>query len=613
MQRRLRSVFKNAQQVRVRVLLQHGLDGPPLPLTVEHSDMVFVLKVKVEVALRLLRETVLHGSTAPLPAAEDIELEFRGVPLRDMMAIDRYGIETGSELIAHYVPQMPERDVVPRDDGFVHMEELIMAEPGVPSTGTIKRILSRVGKLCQVCWRGRWFRAEILSIYSTSLLLAWHDWPDAQWPNFFVRVALASAPNTPPKSNDETWRLRWHLEKPTRELPVVQPRFSQLPPLNWVKAFLRTYASSDETQILRELQAQLPRELIEARQAIVTRHHCLVLGASGVGKSTLVATMCNGPPASSEMGGGLPKYWPTVGTKCREATVSAPGLAPLPLQMYDTSGNARFKPLSLVFYRQAHSVILVFDVKSAASFQALSQVGGWLHEFTRLTGHTPHNFPFVLVGNKAEPDLAHHRQVYDEDVREWLYKEGGRMPYIETSFGGDPTTSWRHAEHVFRTVARTAHRVKENLGKHRPPETVRVAEEPDYVDERPAAAGALGSFFRGRSGSSRPSVSLAERLSTSVSTSVSTWAAKAGDDLWRGLENLQEKLPKLDETGGKRADCLQRTKQPTPIERPSKLIKQGSAASAAERRSGVPQDGRQPLVPLPKEQARLHGILGNAL
>ena len=57
------------------------------------------------------------------------------------------------------------------------------------------------------------------------------------------------------------------------------------------------------------------------------------------------------------------------------------------------------------------------------------------------------------------------------------------MPYIETSFGGDPRQSWRHAEHVFRTIARTTFCLKENLGRHVAPETVRVADEPDYVDE----------------------------------------------------------------------------------------------------------------------------------
>ena len=74
----------------------------------------------------------------------------------------------------------------------------------------------------------------------------------------------------------------------------------------------------------------------------------------------------------------------------------------------------------------------------------LSQVGGWLHEFTRLTGASPRNFPCVLVGNKAENDPMHHRQVsFEEDVRPWLYTDGGRMPYIETSLVGDPRDAWR--------------------------------------------------------------------------------------------------------------------------------------------------------------------------
>ena len=67
----------------------------------------------------------------------------------------------------------------------------------------------------------------------------------------------------------------------------------------------------------------------------------------------------------------------------------------------------------------------------------------------------------------------------------WLYKDGGRMPYLETAFGGDPRESWRHSERVMRTVARTAHRMRENFGRHRPPDTVRVADEVLALGRRP--------------------------------------------------------------------------------------------------------------------------------
>ena len=398
--------------LRVRIVLERGLSGPVLPLRVDALDPVFVLKCKVEVALRLLRETQGEGAIGRSAKAEDIELEYRGIPLRDMTTIDRYGIEDRAEISAAYVPQPTEKDLVPREAEYQHLDAQIMAEPGVPSTGTIKRIVARCGKTCQVCWRSRWFRAEILSIYSTSILLKWADWDEAEWPNFFVHVSLvrtpasapscrstrlralaepgvrfapvqAAAPGAPPKDTDDTWRIRWHPTTPTSRLPVVIPRYRELPPLNWVKAFLRTYAASDESQMLREIQSTLPRELVEARQYAAAHHRCLILGASGVGKSTMVATFTAGPPppalrdqgaldglSATPMGAGPHRssstYWPTVGTRCSHGTVHTPGLAPLQLELWDTSGNPRFKPLSLVFYKQAQSVILVFDVKSYA-------------------------------------------------------------------------------------------------------------------------------------------------------------------------------------------------------------------------------------------------------
>ena len=56
-------------------------------------------------------------------------------------------------------------------------------------------------------------------------------------------------------------------------------------------------------------------------------------------------------------------------------------------------------------------------------------------------------------------------------MRAWLYGEGGRMPYIETSLTGDPKAAWRASERVFRTVARTAARMRENVGRYQVPLT----------------------------------------------------------------------------------------------------------------------------------------------
>ena len=70
------SLFGGHQaSIRLTVRLGRGLSGPPLPLRIEVLDPIFVLKVKVEVALRLLRETQGERVVSRLAVAEDIELE----------------------------------------------------------------------------------------------------------------------------------------------------------------------------------------------------------------------------------------------------------------------------------------------------------------------------------------------------------------------------------------------------------------------------------------------------------------------------------------------------------------------------------------------------------
>ena len=282
--------------VRIKVILGRGLEDRAAAAVDPHFRTSRHGQGKVEVALRLLHETQGEGVVGIIAAAEDIELEYRGIPLRHDDD-RRFGIEEASaEADAACVPQPSERDSVARESPYLHLDAQIMAEPGVPSTGTIKRIIARHGRLCQVCWRRRWFRAQILQVYSTSILLGWHDWSESEWPHFFVKVHLAASPGAPPDDTDETWRLRWHPTTPCKSLPIVQPRFGQLPPLNWVKAFLRTYATSDESQMLREIQSSLPRELVEAAQIAAARHRCIVLGSSEVSKSTLISALCAGPP-----------------------------------------------------------------------------------------------------------------------------------------------------------------------------------------------------------------------------------------------------------------------------------------------------------------------------
>jgi len=48
------------------------------------------------------------------------------------------------------------------------------------------------------------------------------------------------------------------------------------------------------------------------------------------------------------------------------------------MQLWDTAGQERFQSLGVAFYRGADCCVLVYDVNSSKSFEALD---GWRDEF----------------------------------------------------------------------------------------------------------------------------------------------------------------------------------------------------------------------------------------
>ena len=168
----------------------------------------------------------------------------------------------------------------------------------------------------------------------------------------------------------------------------------------------------------------------------------------------------------------------------------------LDLEVWDTSGQERFKPLSLAFFRNAACVILVFDVRDRRTFDSLERIGGWRDEFTRMTGATPKTFPFILVGNKIESDIQKPRQVWEDDVRDWCAREGGVLPFVETSFSGDPQDAYKYAARVFGVVSRVAVGMEEAFGSYEAPDTVRVHHEDEDQEEEGAIGRSMKNLFR---------------------------------------------------------------------------------------------------------------------
>ncbi|KAG8506394.1 Ras-related protein Rab-26 [Galemys pyrenaicus] len=93
------------------------------------------------------------------------------------------------------------------------------------------------------------------------------------------------------------------------------------------------------------------------------------------------------------------------------------------LQIWDTAGQERFRSVTHAYYRDAHALLLLYDVTRKVSFD---NVQAWLAEIQE---HAQHDVVLMLLGNKV--DSAQERAVKRED-REKLAREYG-LPFMETS------------------------------------------------------------------------------------------------------------------------------------------------------------------------------------
>ena len=97
------------------------------------------------------------------------------------------------------------------------------------------------------------------------------------------------------------------------------------------------------------------------------------------------------------------------------------------MQVWDTGGQQRYRPVLASCYRNAHGVIVVYDVTNAKSFANLAQ---WVKEVSEFSPKNADEAPpKLLVGNKS--DLEERREVTRETAEKFAKDNG--MSYVETS------------------------------------------------------------------------------------------------------------------------------------------------------------------------------------
>ena len=96
----------------------------------------------------------------------------------------------------------------------------------------------------------------------------------------------------------------------------------------------------------------------------------------------------------------------------------------LTLNIWDTSGQERYRSLSKIYFKNSHIIILVYDITSKESFNDI--VNFWYNYVTENLGN---NLIFAIVANKS--DLYLNEQVSHEEGENYAKKINAF--YFETS------------------------------------------------------------------------------------------------------------------------------------------------------------------------------------
>ncbi|XP_077282990.1 ras-related protein Rab-37-like isoform X1 [Arctopsyche grandis] len=141
----------------------------------------------------------------------------------------------------------------------------------------------------------------------------------------------------------------------------------------------------------------------------------MLLGDSGVGKTCLLVRFRDG----TFLGGN---YISTVGIDFRNKVVAVDG-SKVKLQIWDTAGQERFRSVTHAYYRDAHALLLLYDVTNKTSFD---NIRAWLGEIRE---YAQDDVVIMLLGNKC--DSGSDREVRREEG-ERLAREY-RVAFMETS------------------------------------------------------------------------------------------------------------------------------------------------------------------------------------
>lgn len=156
---------------------------------------------------------------------------------------------------------------------------------------------------------------------------------------------------------------------------------------------------------------------------MIYRFKVILLGDVAVGKSSILFRFVDNSYSK--------EYKCNVGVDFKVKSLFVDENRGADLQIWDTSGEERFRTLTRQYYRDSHGIkavvilgiLLIFDLTNRNSFENLSK---WLED---LNNYAPKGAPTILLGNKS--DLNSERTTSFEEATTFALKHN--LTYYEVS------------------------------------------------------------------------------------------------------------------------------------------------------------------------------------
>lgn len=151
----------------------------------------------------------------------------------------------------------------------------------------------------------------------------------------------------------------------------------------------------------------------------------ILIGIQGVGKTAFSRRIQSDTFSSTSKS--------TIGVEFHCKSLRMHDGALIRLQIWDTSGQEKFRSLVSSYYRGAHGIIYMFALDNSKSLSSIDQL---VQDVAH--GHVAPNHIAAIVGNRK--DLVTAREVTTHQGVDMAQKY--ECDYVETSVKDDPETTW---------------------------------------------------------------------------------------------------------------------------------------------------------------------------